>query len=171
MVDSKREAIASDIRNFESETSKSHEEKQFSLASAETGVPHSGGSQEHICIPKLRELHHELSAFIQAKEMGRFHPSGQLTARQVLIINQAKKMKEIIHDILSLCSKSSFPSTPSPVYSVESIENRIKELLKLQLDQLKDVIEVINQYEYKRSRLGEMRVDELKDVFGEVFLR
>ncbi|KAL9655386.1 hypothetical protein ABK040_011227 [Willaertia magna] len=91
--------------------------------------------------------------------------------RHSIIIQNAENLQQILHDILSLCTKQSYPNTPSLDFSLKGIEERMKRILSFNLDDLKDLIEKAVQFEQKRSRFGEMRVDQLKDILGSVFLR
>ncbi|EFC37106.1 predicted protein [Naegleria gruberi] len=123
------------------------------------------------CLAALRELYSELSSLIQSTQSSSVALSSkqQLTQRQSSILHRSKKIKDIAHDILSLIFKGKTPS-PSSTYSLDKIESCITYLLHANLDQLKDTIEIVNQCEYSRSRLGETRVNELKEVMGEIFI-
>ncbi|KAG2393546.1 hypothetical protein C9374_007077 [Naegleria lovaniensis] len=128
----------------------------------------------------LKTLYNELCSIQKTTSTG--SPSmSNITSRQHKILSQSKKMKEACNDILNLLFKGNIPkesgttatttTTSSHDNILENMEDHIRELLHLDLDQLKDTIELVNQGEYNRSRLGELRVNELKDVMGEIFLK
>lgn len=126
----------------------------------------------------LKSLHNELCSLQQKTTSSGMSPplATNITSRQHKILSQSKKMKDACNDILNLLFKGNIPkesttTTSSNANILENMEDHIRELLHLDLDQLKDTIELVNQGEYNRSRLGELRVNELKDVMGEIFLK